>query len=356
MVGRLLVVLASASCGLAVASPASAQTLAPRFTVQHSPYELERPVHTSLEVVLPRAGRPTETVVMYAAHGYSATLTARPQTRLGRAAIGFVPEIDPFEGLGLLEGEVLAVDPTRAAQDEGLQRCAPGRHEAVWALTIELLFDVFVVVDATQGDERALGSYRLQLCYGELPVGEPGPPGPSKLVVARFSVDGVFFAPGVPGDYLWRAFAIPARAGPDPPGEPDALELRALVPMPYRMLLRARFEPGRRTALVEGTLTGGGRPLGGVDIWVFRTRTSRSPVTIPARRAPTKTTAKGRFRTRVRHGSTAWVVAVAFPRPRSCREPPSAACLSETMSPRVARPVRVRVPALGAQFQTLTSR
>jgi hypothetical protein len=332
--------VANAGVALAFAGPAFGQTAAPQLRVQHVPHAPGATVFTSVEVRFRRTGPPTATAAIYAPHGYSASLPG-PGTHLGHARVGFVPVVDPRANPTVGQGDVIVTDASATASDQRLRACAPGDHDAIWELE---LLGRLVVVDETRGGERALGSYRLKLCPSDSPVVEPAPP-PSRVVSVRFTLTRVFRAPAVPGEYLWRAFVLPDGAAAPLPGAASP-EVRARVPIPYRLTMRARYERARGTALLEGTLTGPRGPRAGVDVWAFRIRGggSRWTLVVPRGRAPTRTSRAGRYRVRVRLPATAWVVAVAYPRVHSCRAPPTSSCVSEATSARAALPVRIRVP------------
>jgi hypothetical protein len=334
-------VVAAALSALALPASGSAQGFMPGVTVQHLPFELSRTVPTSIEIILPRSGRDPASVVTYVPTGYLASLPVLARTRVGKAQVWLVPERNPLADPDVAEADILSMIPAETAGDRLFQACAPGPHAAVWELD---LLGLLVAVDRTVENERALGSYKLQLCPSDNPVVEPPPAELSTYVYVRLLLNAVFTTPAVPGEYLWRTFVFPAPLAGPQPVVPRPLEVRARVPLPYGLTLRARFERRRRAALLQGTLTGGGHPLAAVDIWPFATRTRGAGVRIPDRRSPIRTAATGRFTARVRLARTAWVVAVAFPRPGPCGDPPGSDCLSETMSPIVASPIRVRVP------------
>src|SRR5439155_17186457 len=72
--------------------------------------------------------------------------------------------------------------------------------------------------------------------------------------------------PSGAGTYTWSALVTPASSwAPDPSG---AFELRALVPIPNELTAHVRYDTKAQSAVLTGKLTAGGKPRGGVDVYV----------------------------------------------------------------------------------------
>jgi hypothetical protein len=341
MRARFLLAVAVAVPALALAAPAVASPQT-QFLVQHGAYALDRPLETYLVVTAPSAPTPPR-VSIFVPAGYSLELPAAPGEEVGEATlvIASPPDAEPrfSHGRLVVAGSDVAADPR-------VERCARGPHEAIWELDPS---GVLVLVNATRGAERALGAYRLDLCLGAVSFFDDAIGG--RVLAAALDVKEVFDAPGVPGEYTWRALVAPPRAG-DPVLDDDAaFELRTVVPLPYVMRLRAKYEPRRKTVAVRGTLTGAGRPRSAVNVFVAampETSEDGGVIVVVSEAGPgaVRTTRSGTFATRLPLRRSAHLVAMAWTRDRPCRgpSPAPAGCLAEATSPLIVGPFFVRVP------------
>src|SRR5206468_12570209 len=69
-----------------------------------------------------------------------------------------------------------------------------------------------------------------------------------------------------PGLYTWRARVVPAAPRSYTPVPTEEFELRALVPVPHVLTLKARYQTKAKSVLLTGKLTSQGQPEAGKKI------------------------------------------------------------------------------------------
>jgi hypothetical protein len=278
-------------------------------------------------------GTPGIAKVRVSVPGGFALNLARPMGAvLGRGSLVLSSASNP-EGEGsTTDGDIVVADPARYAGNARLAACAPGAHAAVWR--IEPL-DVPVFVDPATGPDAALGGYDLRFCF-DLPRG---------LSFEGLSVEleRTVVPPAAPGIYIWRAFVTPTTATGFT-DEGATWEVRAIVPWPAVLSLKARRLKGKGRYLLSGRLLLAGRPRGGAAIRIVRAdvEDGSGTVLVVGRGNAVETNRAGRFRKIVRVTRRTIFAAVWFPLPReSCSSPSSApaGCLSETTAPAVSNPL-----------------
>jgi hypothetical protein len=251
---------------------------------------------------------------------------------LGRGSFVLSSASNP-EGEGsTTDGDIVVADPARYAGNARLAACAPGAHAAVWR--IEPL-DLPVFVDAATGPDAVLGGYDLRFCF-DLPRG---------LSFEGLSVEleRTVVPPAAPGIYVWRAFVTPTTAT-NVIDEGATWEVRAIVPWPAVLSLKARRLKGKGRYLLYGRLLLAGRPRGGAAVRIVRADVEGGSGTtlVVGRGNAVETNRAGRFRKVVRVTRRTIFAALWFPLPReSCSSPSSAprGCLSETTAPAVSNPL-----------------
>jgi hypothetical protein len=215
----------------------------------------------------------TAKAVFLAPPGVSIRLDSAPGTVLGRmsakAQIG-----RKLVNFAAGEQRVVAADPARYVKN----RCAPGRHDAVWllrstgtnrnvAITLPLYVDEIVPSPA-----NGASVYRLQLCFGSANERRriPGWPAHAIFRLMNLHLDpGVLSEqPSTPAAYVWHGLFTPFRTN----GSPNAtatVEGRATQLLPIVWTLNGGYDAAAHAARLSGTLTQGTEPIGALQFVIW---------------------------------------------------------------------------------------
>jgi len=222
---------------------------------------------TTIHINVPQTTDPIAVISIFVPAGYTANLTAAPNT-----TIGSVDATANGHDVGLtlpLTGPVVADSPAAHAADV----CSPGTHAAVWNLNLSVAGSTLVLplyVDPTAGDATALGAYQMRICLPpwDTPVGSPGRAFEgAQLLDAEFTVTGIFTAPTTPGLLPWHTLFTPYTPGAGTPNLVGTFEARALVGAPS-LSLKASKKNGKYT--VSGKAAEGGVPVPGASVAIQR--------------------------------------------------------------------------------------
>jgi hypothetical protein len=221
----------------------------------------------TIHINVPQTTDPIAAIVIFVPAGYTANLTAAPNT-----TIGSVDATANGHDVGLtlpLTGPVVADNPASHTADP----CSPGTHAAVWNLNLSVAGQSIVLplyVDPTAGAATGLGAYQLLICLPpwDVPVGTPNRSFEgAQLLDAQFTVKGIFTAPTSPGLLAWHTLFTPYNPGLGTPNPVGTFEARALVGAPS-LSLKASKKNGRYT--VSGTVSEGGVPVSGASVAIQR--------------------------------------------------------------------------------------
>ena len=218
----------------------------------------------------------TGVITLYSPTGYGVTLTQAPGTRLGDLDAIFRVGTTPVQ----IQGTVIARDP--GAYTNQLQfPCGDGiRHEAVWLIESTLnntRLEIPMFVDRTVGPEAQFSSAKMKVCFPSPYISPPqGAPSGASLIVAAFSIQGVFRNPVRRGSYPWNAVFTPfSPTGMLNPA--NAAQSTSYTRLPVALTVRAtRVKRGQRTfARVTACLTEAGGGVRGVRVNILAGRTAR---------------------------------------------------------------------------------
>jgi len=127
---------------------------------------------TGVAVTVPAGTAEAGKVALYVPAGYGLDPSAAPGTKEG--------DVLMVTGSDLALGELQAVNPAAYVNTPQAQACAPGTHTGVWIMNFkDGLFTsqtgmVPIYIDATSGEETALGAYKLQACLPLAKIASPG--------------------------------------------------------------------------------------------------------------------------------------------------------------------------------------
>ena len=223
----------------------------------------------------------TGVINIYAPLGYGVALTQAPGTKIG--------DLEGIVRVGALGGARVPITGTVTARDPGLYTnpqqypCGGGvRHEAVWTIDTSLAGTALAIplyVDrVTAGPEATFASARMRVCLASPYIPPPqGAASGASLIVAAFSVVGVFSNPNSRGSYPWNALFIPYAPGTGTLNPTNAAQSTSYTRLPVQLAVTAkRQKRGKRSfARVSACLSEAGQPVRGVRVNIFAGRTAR---------------------------------------------------------------------------------
>lgn len=275
----------------------------------------------------------TAAATLYSPPGYGVTLGQPAGTQLGTLSANV-----KVAALNNARQDVTGTVKTDNPANYLTNPCAPGMHEAVWVLEFSLLGTTVrlpMYVDrVSSGPEAAFASARMMICFPSPYVPPPqGSPSGSSVLIAAFSLRGVFTNPRARGSYPWNSVFVPYTPGTATPNPTNSAQSTSYVRLPVQLSINAkRQKRGKRTfASVSSCLKEAGQPVRGVTVSIFGGRT----IARAKRVAGGRTNARGCMTTRVRV-KTKTMLLYAF-----VDLPPRAAatCTPATgLAPRCSRP------------------
>lgn len=219
----------------------------------------------------------TGVITIYSPLGYGVTLGQSPGTKIG--------DLDAVVKVGALGGARVEIKGTVTARDPAQyvsNPCSPGLHQAVWLIESTLAgnpLQIPVYVDAiTSGAEAAFASLRIRICLASPYVPPPqGAAAGASLIVAAFSVQGVFSNPNTRGSYPWNGLFIPYTVGAATLNAANAAQSTSYTRLPVQLAVTAKkVKKGKkRFARVTACLTEAGQGVRGVNVNVLAGKTAR---------------------------------------------------------------------------------
>ena len=340
---RLLVLACASFIALAFAGTALA-AYTPRLIINQQNYRPGGGGGVEIFVAIPQNDDATARVLIIAPPGYTATLTQAPGTRIGSVVARV--KANALGGAVLpLTGNVTvanAADPTLQA---AATRCTgTPTHNAIWVLNLTIQnqsLQIPVFVDIVNNNPR------LTVCLGSphVPEAQGGARFGAQLVVADFTVLGVFRNAAARGTYAWLGVFTPYAAGSALANSAGTVESRGIVPLPYSLTIRRA--KGKGTAVrLTGTLTASGRPLRNARPEIWAAPNARAQGTLVGRGTPTNRT--GRFTaTRKAVKRRTWFHAEFGPADlgeAGCAGQGIARCVTSTLAPVISNTIRVNPP------------
>ncbi len=287
----------------------------------------------------------TAVVNIYSPLGYGVTLTQAPGTRIGD--LEAIVLIRALGGARVpLQGTVTARDPG-AFVNPAQFPCGEGRrHEAVWLIEGTLNntpIQIPIFVDrVTSGAEAQFASAKMRIC---LPSEQASTTG-ATLIVAAFSVSGVFSNPNTRGTYPWNALFIPYSPGTSIPNPANAAQSTSYTRLPVQLAVNAKKvrQGKRKYARVTACLSEAGQRVRGVRVNILAGRSARGTSHVAFGRTNSRgcltRTIRLRYRTTFIRASTTVperdVTSAPGCTPRLSAAPgtlPPARCTSATLAP-----------------------
>ena len=248
----------------------------------------------------------TASATVYVPPGYGITLGQAAGRQLG--TMSGVVKVASLGGQPReVRGTLRADNPANYVTNS----CAPGVHEAVWVLEFDVLGSIYrgqVYVDrVTTGAEAAYAAAKLVVCLPSPYVPPPqGAPSGATLIVAAFSVAGVFKSPATRGSHAWNSVFVPYTPSTATPNTENAAQSTSFVRLPVQFALSVkRQKRGKRTfAFATACVREAGQAIRGVRVLFYR-----GPNTRRARRVVSaRTNSRGCVTTRIRVNLRAVVI------------------------------------------------
>ena len=234
---RFVVLAAAAFAALAFAGSALA-AYKPIMFINQSTYQPSAAADVEIVISVPADQDATAKAVIIAPSTYQANLTAAAGTTIGSVSAR-VKANDLAGAILKLSGTVVVGTLTDATTAAAATQCTgTPSHTTVWILNATLqgqTLRIPVFVDAVTG-----GFTRLSVCFGS-PYAAAGPakaPFGAQLVLADFVVKGIFTNPAK-SLVFWDSIFTPWVVNTATPNAAGTVEVRGVVPIPFKITLRA---------------------------------------------------------------------------------------------------------------------
>jgi hypothetical protein len=236
--------LACASfAALALAGPALA-AYNPSLTIEQSSYKLGAAATIDVFIAIPENDDPTAKLTILSPAGYSANLGATPGTKIG-SVIAVVKAKALAGGRLPLAGDVVVANQADPAITAASTQCTgAATHNTTWILNTTL-----------QGQTIAIPVFvdqvgplvRMQVCLRspDVPESSGGAAFGAQLVLADFTVQGVFRNASTKNGYEWAGIYTPYTPGTATPNAAGTVEWRTFVGLPSSLTLsKAKAKSG----------------------------------------------------------------------------------------------------------------
>lgn len=291
---KKLLVAAAAFCALVFAQGAFAANTG-TFSVSHSPMVLAGSKSTTFHLTFPQSNDSIAQINIFSGTGYTVNLSQPVGTTIGKAQ---ATVFSHTAGLTLpLTGDVVVGDPSKFTAQSSACAGTP-TSAAVWVLNLSVAgtpLTIPVFINPTSGASQALGAYRTTVCFTpyDVPEAQGGAPQGAQILDVNFTVDGVYTTPTGGGLIKWETLVTPYVPKTTTPNPAGTYEMRAFVPLPIILGIHAKYLSKTNTFQLNGQVTEGGMPVGGLILTILRGTTPSRLAT----KSTTKTDAKGNWKT-----------------------------------------------------------
>jgi len=259
---RLLLVLAAGLVGVAFA-PSALAAFSPDLTVQQSSYKTGAGTTAGFVITSDPANDPMARMTIFSPAGYGNILTQAPGTVIGKA-LAYV-KANALGGTILpLAGNVVVGNPADPAIMASSQVCTgKTTNQAVWILDTSLQGQSIRIPAYV----NVVGPYVVQQICLQSPA-DPANTFQAQLVVANYSIQGLFTNAPTRGDYQWAADFTPYVPGTTTVNPAGTVEWRTFVGLPSSLTFKkAKSKKGQ--IAFSGALTIAGLNPKGVRLNLY---------------------------------------------------------------------------------------
>jgi hypothetical protein len=259
---RLLLVVTAGLLGVAFA-PSAMAAFTPDLTVQQSSYKLGAGTTAGFVITSDPANDPIAKMTIFSPAGYGHSLTQTPGSVIGKA-LAYV-KANALGGTILpLAGNVVVGNPADPALMAAAQVCTgTATHQAVWVLDTSLQgqsIRIPAYVDVT-------GPYLVQQICLQSPA-DPGNTFQAQLIVANYSVQGLFSNASSRNGYQWAADFTPFVPGTTTVNPAGTVEWRTYVGLPSSLSIK-KAKSRRSQLAFSGALTIAGLNPRGIRLHLY---------------------------------------------------------------------------------------
>jgi hypothetical protein len=275
---RLALLACATFAGLALAGPAFAK-YDPALQIEQTSYKVGAATTVDVFIAISEDADPTAKLTIFSPSGYTANLTAAPGTKIG--SVVAIVKAKALGGARLpLAGDVIVANPADPAIQAAATKCTgTPTHTTIWVLNTSLQGQT-VAIPVFVDTAGPLVTQQVCLPSPDVPESSGGAKFGAQLVLADFTIRGVFTNASARGGYEWAGVYTPYTPGTGTPNPAGTVEWRTYVGLPSTLTL-AKAKAKRGFKLV-GRLTVAGLNPSGIRLALYSGR--------KARPAPTATT------------------------------------------------------------------
>src|SRR5215210_508992 len=240
---RLALLVCASFVGLALAGPAFAK-YDPSLTIEQTSYKLGAATAVDVLITISDDADPTAKLTIFSPAGYNANLTAAPGTKIG--TVFAIVKAKALGGALLpLSGDVVVANPADPAVVAAATRCTgTATHSTIWILNTKLQ-DQTVAIPVFVDRAGPLVTQQVCLPSPDIPQASGGATFGAQLVVADFTIVGVFRNASARNGYEWAGIFTPYTPGTGTPNAAGTVEWRTYVGLPSTLTLaKAKAKKG----------------------------------------------------------------------------------------------------------------
>lgn len=240
---RLALLVCASLVGLAFAGPAFAD-YNPSLTIEQSSYKLGAATTADVFIAIGENDDPTAKLTIFAPAGYGANLSAAPSTTIG-TVVAIVKAKQIANSRLPLSGKVVVANPTDPTIVAAATRCTgTATHGTIWVLNTSLQGQT-VAIPVFVDKVGPLVTMQVCLPSPDVPPAQGGAVLGAQLVLADFTVKGVFTNASAQNGYEWAGDYTPYTPGTATPNPTGSKEWRTYVGLPSTLTLaKAKAKKG----------------------------------------------------------------------------------------------------------------
>jgi hypothetical protein len=233
---RLALLLCASFVGLAFAGPALAK-YDPSLTIEQTSYKLGAPTTVDVFIAISEDADPTAKLTIFSPVGYDANLTAAPGTKIG--SVIAIVKAKALGGARLpLVGDVLVANPADPTIVAAATKCTgTATHASIWVLNTSLQGQT-VAIPVFVDKQGPLVTQQVCLPSPDIPESAGGAKFGAQLILADFSIKGVFTNGSTNGGYEWAGVYTPYTPGTPTPNAGATVQWRTYVGLPSSLTLK----------------------------------------------------------------------------------------------------------------------